>query len=242
MMPRRICALIAVTSTSALVAQKTPHTRLGPRWSTYVEEKRGALGSFVTNLEDECAAGDDESCRMLDQLSGYAQALGDLQKRRTRAPDAPDILADSLADVSTVPRPRAAAAGAKAEGVDPDSVSGALVKLFDAYDTRGDGAVPVDVFTSRWVSSQIESDAKGAKLTGASREWDWSARQARAGARRIAKLFAHAETVSQRDFVATFEAEYAKRVERGLPVSRAIAEIFTNMPQRELYAEMYGSE
>ena len=48
--------------------------------------------------------------------------------------------------------------------------------------------------------------------------------------------------MTQREFVAAFAGDYAKRIARGLPPSRAVAEILTNMPQRALFQEMYGSE
>ena len=38
--------------------------------------------------------------------------------------------------------------------------------------------------------------------------------------------------MTQREFVEASAAEYGKRIQRGLPQSRAVAEILTNMPQR----------
>ena len=78
-------------------------------------------------------------------------------------------------------------------------------------------------------------------LTGTERTWE--ARQARAGARRITRVFSKkGGRMTQREFVEAFSAEYGKRIQRGLPQSRAVAEILTNMPQRALFQEMYGSE
>ena len=206
---------------------------------SYVEARSGTFGSYVEGLEDKCSSGDDEACQLLDQLSGYARSLEDLRSRRSRAPDAPDISAAAPASFAGANGAAAAGGGSFAPaGIAEDSVPGALVRLFDAYDTRSAGVVPVEVFTSRWVSNSMANTAQ----MGATRSWDWSARQARAGARRISRLFAPAETVTQADFVAAFSSEYEKRIARGPSESRAIAEIYTNMPQRELFAEMYGSE
>ena len=78
-------------------------------------------------------------------------------------------------------------------------------------------------------------------LTGTERTWE--ARQARAGARRITRVFSKkGGRMTQREFVEAFAADYDKRIQRGLPQSRAVAEILTNMPQRALFQEMYGSE
>ena len=48
--------------------------------------------------------------------------------------------------------------------------------------------------------------------------------------------------MTQREFVEAFPLAVGKRIQRGLPQSRAVAEILTNMPQRALFQEMYGSE
>ena len=48
--------------------------------------------------------------------------------------------------------------------------------------------------------------------------------------------------MTQKQFVEAFIVDYDKRIAKGLPESRAVAEILTNMPQRALFQEMYGSE
>ena len=121
---------------------------------------------------------------------------------------------------------------------------------------------------------------------------DWGARQARAGSRRIKRLFggrpdatltlpefvggtrpleaaahsaqpskqasrrkqaaAHDRTPPHTPFPSLFfcpspctvlESEYDKRLARGgLTLNRAISEVESNMPQRAIYAELYGQE
>ena len=71
------------------------------------------------------------------------------------------------------------------------------------------------------------------------------ARQARAGARRIKRLFGGKpdNTLTMAEFVGVLASEYDKRLARGgLSLSRAISEVESNMPQRAIYAELYGNE
>lgn len=118
-----------------------------------------------------------------------------------------------------------------------NSVGGALSELFDRYDTSRKGYITLTEFTSTWTAGNAY-EASG----------EWEARQARAGARRIQRLFGCngpdgcAVDVSKEDFVTHFQRDYEKRLSRGLSERRAIAEIICNIPQRALYAEMYGSE
>ena len=49
------------------------------------------------------------------------------------------------------------------------------------------GAVALDAFTSRWVSERMRTVSRENDLTGTERTWE--ARQARAGARRITRVF-----------------------------------------------------
>lgn len=128
------------------------------------------------------------------------------------------------------------AASAAAE---PETVHDALVKLFSAYDTSSTGSLSLDEFTKKWVDGRGSSGDDEA-LTDAAQ--DWEARQARAGARRIRRLFTNGEDVTMESFVGHFQDEYEKRIERGLSTSQATAEIVCNMPQQALFAEMYGTE
>ena len=47
----------------------------------YAQDLTGTLGKEVMALEEKCANGDQDSCVMLDQLSGYAQTLFDTSSR-----------------------------------------------------------------------------------------------------------------------------------------------------------------
>ena len=127
------------------------------------------------------------------------------------------------------------AASAAAE---PETVRDALVKLFSAYDTSSTGTISLEEFTSKWVAGRGKSDDE--VLTDAGQ--DWEARQARAGARRIKRLFTDGKDMTLESFVGHFQDEYEKRIERGLSTGQATAEIVCNMPQQALFAEMYGTE
>ena len=59
--------------------------------------------------------------------------------------------------------------------------------------------------------------------------------------RGITRLFKGKREISRDDFVDAFAVEFEKRIARGLSESRAVAEILTNMPQRALFSQMYGS-
>ena len=72
----------------------------------YAIDKAGTLGKDIHALEDKCAAGEMDACVMLDQLSGYAQTLNDMNKRLGKPPDAPsfvDALAHDARPESTAP-------------------------------------------------------------------------------------------------------------------------------------------
>jgi hypothetical protein len=141
------------------------------------------------------------------------------------------------------PTPLHATMGATSTGtaVDgaTDTVEGALVKLFNSYDTTRKGYITLDEFTSAWVAGREYADHN-----------TWESRQARAGARRIRRLFqCEGPTgclvdVTKETFVGIFGDYYAKRLEHGALASStaAISEILCNIPQRALFAEMYGSE
>uniref|UniRef100_A0A7S2MRC5 EF-hand domain-containing protein n=1 Tax=Haptolina brevifila TaxID=156173 RepID=A0A7S2MRC5_9EUKA len=208
-------------------------------------EAIGTLSTHILSLEAQCQAGESSACVMIDQISGYAQALKDLNERRTRAPDAP-IITDERSDPAddALRKTRFTFDAAAAE--DPNSVTGALVKLFKAYDREGVGEVSLSKLTSRWVASRTDGSSLYMPSSGGG-PLEWEARQARAGSRRMHRLFAASATgnggkVSLDEFVGTLVNEYEKRMERGLSQSRAIAEISTNMPQNAIFAEMYGSE
>ena len=98
----------------------------------------------------------------------------------------------------------------------------------------------LEAFTSRWITEQVATADRCNRMTGRDRTWE--ARQARAGARRIRRLFAGAAAITQAEFVDAFADEYERRMERGLSESRAVAEVLSNMPQAALFQQMYGSE
>eukprot|EP00324_Dicrateria_rotunda_P006607 CAMPEP_0206171410 /NCGR_PEP_ID=MMETSP1474-20131121/42191_1 /ASSEMBLY_ACC=CAM_ASM_001110 /TAXON_ID=97495 /ORGANISM="Imantonia sp., Strain RCC918" /LENGTH=195 /DNA_ID=CAMNT_0053578827 /DNA_START=38 /DNA_END=626 /DNA_ORIENTATION=- len=119
-----------------------------------------------------------------------------------------------------------------------ENVPDALSELFDRLDTSRQGSITLTDFTSTWTAGHENKEYGG----------QWEARQARAGARRIRRLFGCdgpdgcATDLKKEDFVSHFQGEYDKRMARGLPERRAVAEILCNIPQRALFAEMYGSE
>ena len=233
--------------------------RIGCMRMSYSGE-RTELGTHIASLELRCEAGEGSACTMLDQLAGYAKALEDLDERRVRAPDAPVIQNELMLDVDATlaaapvsPSKGAGSAtkvastskgGGSATSVvaDPSSVAGALVKLFDALDSDASGVITLKSFQASWLAGRT-----GGYTTGSRRDAKWEARQAAAGSRRISRLFSSSAAgnrgkVSRDEFVTTLKGEYDKRMERGLSDSRAVAEITSNMPQRALFAEMYGSE
>lgn len=105
----------------------------------------------------------------------------------------------------------------------------ALTKLFNTYDTDNDGYITM---TEMMAGVKRESVPQN----------EWSKRQARAGARRMRRRFSKTGKISLKEFVSTMSAEFAKRIERGLAISVAVAEILANLPERAIYAEVYGSE
>ena len=118
-----------------------------------------------------------------------------------------------------------------------DTVAGALEELFNSYDTDRKGYITLSDFTSTWTAGRDVDGTDG----------EWEARQARAGARRIRRLFSCdpegcAVDVTKAEFVDHFQTDYDKRMTRGLAERRAVTEILCNIPKRALFAEMYGSE
>ena len=110
----------------------------------------------------------------------------------------------------------------------------ALQKLFAHYDTDSDGFITLDEM-----------------LTGSSMIYDhnvqseWATRQARAGARRMRRLFTRGAAtvdgkISASEFVGPLQVDFDRRLERGLSVARAVAEIEANLPGE--VAQLYGSE
>ena len=234
-MAPRILGLI--TCTAALQAPLSRPPRAAPARAV----KSALLSDYVLDLEKRCSGGDGDACDAIAQLDGFAKSLE--QKRARRAKAAELLRAAGPPSVATAPATPAPASTAAnfAPTPQPDSVEAALIRLFDSYDQTKSGAVALDAFTSRWVSERMRTVSRENDLTGTERTWE--ARQARAGARRITRVFSKkGGRMTQREFVEAFAAEYGKRIQRGLPQSRAVAEILTNMPQRALFQEMYGSE
>ena len=237
MMARPVVLLVLAQTTNALLK---PSCRV-PRAAPTRAVKSALLSDYVLDLERRCSGGDGEACDAIAQLDGFAKSLE--QKRARRAKAAELLRAAGPPSVATAPATPAPASTAAnfAPTPQPDSVEAALIRLFDSYDQTKSGAVALDAFTSRWVSERMRTVSRENDLTGTERTWE--ARQARAGARRITRVFSKkGGRMTQREFVEAFAAEYGKRIQRGLPQSRAVAEILTNMPQRALFQEMYGSE
>ena len=237
MMARACTLLVLAHTTNALLK---PTCRV-PRAAPTRAVKSALLSDYVLDLEKRCSGGDGEACDAIAQLDGFAKSLE--QKRARRAKAAELLRAAGPPSVATAPAAPAPASTAAnfAPTPKPDSVEAALIRLFDSYDQTKSGAVALDAFTSRWVSERMRTVSRENDLTGTERTWE--ARQARAGARRITRVFSKkGGRMTQREFVEAFAAEYGKRIQRGLPQSRAVAEILTNMPQRALFQEMYGSE
>ena len=240
-------ALTSAFTTPMLSSPGATAPRVSPlAMSSYVAEKSGSLGGLVGGLEAQCKGGDNDACLMLDQLSGYAQALTDMKGRRSRAPDAPTITNEKTLGAGASGGAAATStstASSQAISSTPDSVAGALVKLFNAYDRDATGFIALETLTSRWASERMDDYTSNY----GEQQTNWEARQARAGARRIERLFAQSAAsnggkVPMSEFVGKFMSEYDKRIERGLPEGRAVAEINCNLPQRAVFAEMYGSE
>ncbi len=221
------------------VALLKPHCS-SPRAPPSRAVKSALLSDYVLDLERRCGAGDGDACDAIAQLDAFARSL---EQKRDRRKKAAELLRaagpPTVATISSTPAP--ASAENFAPTPKPDSVEAALIRLFDSYDQTKSGAVALDAFTSRWVSERMRTVSRENDLTGTERTWE--ARQARAGARRITRVFSKkGGRMTQREFVEAFAGDYGRRIERGLPQSRAVAEILTNMPQRALFQEMYGSE
>lgn len=213
--------------------------------------ERIALGTHVATLEGRCDSGDDSACTMLDQLAGYAKALEDLNGRRVRAPDAPLIQNESMlrpttaADAQVIKNELSLSDDATLAAAPATSVTGALVRLFDAFDSDACGYITLKTLQASWRAGRKGIEHR--YTSGSTRDAKWEVRQARAGSRRLARLFSSSAAgnggkVSRDEFVAALKSEYEKRMERGLSNSGAVAEIVCNMPQRALFTEMYGSE
>jgi len=236
MMARRWRLLVLAQTTVALLKPHCASLRAPPSRAV----KSALLSDYVLDLERRCGAGDGDACDAIAQLDAFARSL---EQKRDRRKKAAELLRaagpPTIATTQSTPAP--ASAENFAPTPKPDSVEAALIRLFDSYDQTKSGAVALDAFTSRWVSERMRTVSRENDLTGTERTWE--ARQARAGARRITRVFSKkGGRMTQREFVEAFSAEYGKRIERGLPQSRAVAEILTNMPQRALFQEMYGSE
>ena len=234
---RASCCTLLVLAQTALAL--LPSCRV-PRAAPTRAVKSALLSDYVLDLEKRCSGGDGDACEAIAQLDAFARSLE--QKRDLRKKAAELLRAagpPTIATTQSTPAP--ASAENFAPTPKPDSVEAALIRLFDSYDQTKSGAVALDAFTSRWVSERMRTVSRENDLTGTERTWE--ARQARAGARRITRVFSKkGGRMTQREFVEAFAADYAKRIQRGLPPSRAVAEILTNMPQRALFQEMYGSE
>ena len=210
-----------------------------PRAAPTRAVKSALLSDYVLDLEKRCSGGDGDACDAIAQLDTFAKSLEQKRDRRKKAAEL--LRAAGPPTVATPPTPAPASAENFAPTPAPDSVEAALIRLFDSYDQTKSGAVALDAFTSRWVSERMRTVSRENDLTGTERTWE--ARQARAGARRITRVFSKkGGRMTQREFVEAFAADYGRRIARGLPPSRAVAEILTNMPQRALFQEMYGSE
>ena len=236
-MARPVVLLVLAQTTNALLKPSCLPLRAPPSHAV----KSALLSDYVLDLEKRCGAGDGDACDAIAQLDTFAKSL---EERRARRAKAAELLRaagpPSVAIAPSTPAPASTAANF-APTPKPDSVEAALIRLFDSYDQTKSGAVALDAFTSRWVSERMRTVSRENDLTGTDRTWE--ARQARAGARRITRVFSKkGGRMTQREFVEAFAAEYGKRIQRGLPPSRAVAEILTNMPQRALFQEMYGSE
>ena len=225
-----------VTCTAALRAPLSRPPRAAPARAV----KAALLSDYVLDLEKRCGEGNEDACDAIAQLDAFARSLEQKRDRRKKAAEL--LRAAGPPSVATAPtQPAPASAENFAPTPAPDSVEAALIRLFDSYDQTKSGAVALDAFTSRWVSERMRTVSRENDLTGTERTWE--ARQARAGARRITRVFSKkGGRMTQREFVAAFAADYGRRIERGLPQSRAVAEVLTNMPQRALFQEMYGSE
>lgn len=68
----------------------------------------------------------------------------------------------------------------------------ALVRLFKAYDHCRAGEISLERLTSRWVRGREDECDVGATsfYSDCNTDMDWEARQARAGSRRMQRLFA----------------------------------------------------
>ena len=231
------CTLLVLAQTARALLR--PSCRV-PRAPPSRAVKSALLSDYVLDLERRCGAGDGDACDAIAQLDTFAKSLEERRDRRKKAAEL--LRAAGPPTIATAPAtPAPASAENFAPTPKPDSVEAALIRLFDSYDQTKSGAVALDAFTSRWVSERMRTVSRENDLTGTERTWE--ARQARAGARRITRVFGKkGGRMTQREFVEAFAADYGRRIARGLPPSRAVAEILTNMPQRALFQEMYGSE
>lgn len=111
-----------------------------------------------------------------------------------------------------------------------DAVRDALSDLFKHYDADKDGVVSLaDVTQGDRLPSMTEADRSSST---------WESRQVRAGERRIRRMFKDG-TLSANEFVNELSGQFAQRVDRGLSIGRAVAEIQVHYVSE---GEMYGSE
>ena len=213
-------ALVApfFTLASALVLPSAPHAR-APRAATVrMAEPSSPVAALRLALELVQGAAPLASEERAEVCSLCAQIS-------TSASVAPAAAAGSAPVAAPPP-----------EAMGKAAVEGALTNLFGYYDADSDGYFTIDemVRADDAVRSTYDSSMSGSA---------WGARQARAGMRRMRRLFAKSDSdddgrVSLGSFVGTLLGEYEKRLERGLSVATAVAEIESHMPQ----AEMYGYE
>jgi len=111
-----------------------------------------------------------------------------------------------------------------------DAVRDALSDLFKHYDADKDGVVSLaDVTQGDRLPSMTEADRSSST---------WESRQVRAGERRLRRMFKDG-SLSANEFVNELSGQFAQRVDRGLSIGRAVAEIQVHYVSE---GEMYGSE
>ena len=105
--------------------------------------------------------------------------------------------------------------------MDKSAVGGALERLFAYYDADKDGLITLD-----------DMLRGGESIYDRAASTEWATRQARAGARRLRRIFSRGGSdgrISQERFVSLLQLEFDRRIERGLSIARAVAEIEANL-------------